>query len=277
MHLKRVNHLALGINHLSTYCALFMPCKICAVAAFCLLPLWLDAQQNLSETLAQSSQMVVVTTKKWTATDGTLRRFERTERGWEQFGPAVPVVVGRSGLGWGLGLNPASPTGPQKKEGDGRSPAGIFRLTYAFGYAPPEDVRQIKLPYIQCTSSVECVDDTNSAYYNIIVDRHKVAKVDWKSSEKMRMSDDEYKLGVFVAHNASPTEPGAGSCVFMHIWKEPGHPTSGCTAMSEGSIDSVAGWLDARSNPVLVQLPQEEYLQKQTSWGLKPKLPDIPF
>src|SRR5580704_871369 len=34
MHLKRVNHLALGINHLSTYCALFMPCKICAVAAF---------------------------------------------------------------------------------------------------------------------------------------------------------------------------------------------------------------------------------------------------
>ena len=252
-----------------------MPCRICAVVSFCLLQLWLDAQRNLPETLSQSSQMVVVTTKDWAATEGTLRRFERTERAWQQVGPAVAVVVGRSGLGWGLGMNPPSLTGTQKKEGDGRSPAGIFRLTYAFGYAPAEDVRQIKLPYIQCTASVDCVDDTNSAYYNIIVDRRNVTKVDWKSSEKMRMSDEEYKLGVFIAHNTSPAEPGAGSCVFLHIWKEPGHPTSGCTAMSEGSIESLLGWLDTRSNPVLVQLPQEEYLQKQTLWKLK--LPDIQF
>jgi L,D-peptidoglycan transpeptidase YkuD (ErfK/YbiS/YcfS/YnhG family) len=250
-----------------------MPCKICAVVAICLLPFWLDAQQGLPEMLSPSSQMVVVTTKDWTATDGTLRRFERTERAWQQVGPAVPVVVGRGGLGWGRGLNPPSSSGPQKKEGDGRSPAGIFRLTYAFGYAPAEEVREIKLPYIQCASSVECVDDTNSASYNIIVDRRAVAKVDWKSSEKMRLSDDEYKLGVFVAHNSSPTEPGAGSCVFLHIWKEPGHPTSGGTAMSMGVIESLLGWLDARSNPVLVQLPQEEYRQKQTSW----MLPAIPF
>ena len=221
--------------------------------------------------------MVVVTTRDWTATQGTLRRFERTERAWEQIGPAVPVVVGRSGLGWGLGLNPRSSVGPQKKEGDGKSPAGIFRLTYAFGYAPTNEVRQIRLPYIRCTADVECVDDTNSYYYNIIVDRRNVTKVDWKSSERMRMADDEYKLGIFVAHNAAPTEAGAGSCVFLHIWKEPGHPTSGCTAMSEGSIESLLGWLDPRSNPVLVQLPEQEYLQKQISWELKPKFPDIHF
>jgi L,D-peptidoglycan transpeptidase YkuD (ErfK/YbiS/YcfS/YnhG family) len=263
-----VNHLALEFNHLSTYPAFFMPVKLCAIVAACLIPFGLKARQGLPEMLAQSSQMVVVTTKDWTATDGTLRRFERTERAWQQVGPAVPVVLGRSGLGWGRGLNPPSSSGPQKKEGDGRSPAGVFRLTYAFGYAPPEEVRAIRLPYIQCTSAVECVDDTNSSSYNIIVDRRSVAKVDWKSSEKMRMSDDEYKLGVFVAHNASPTEPGAGSCVFMHIWKEPGHPTSGCTAMSVGGIESLLGWLDPRSTPVLVQLPQEEYRQQQTPWML---------
>jgi L,D-peptidoglycan transpeptidase YkuD (ErfK/YbiS/YcfS/YnhG family) len=268
-----MNHLALEIKYLSTCPALFMSCKICAVVVFCLLPFLLKAQQDLPETLSQSSQMVVVTTKDWTATDGTLRRFERTERAWQQVGPAVPVVVGRGGLGWGRGMHPPSSSGPQKKEGDGRSPAGIFRLTYAFGYAPAEEVREIKLPYIQCTSSVDCVDDTNSSSYNIIVDRRSVAKVDWKSSEKMRLSDDEYKLGVFVAHNTSPTEPGAGSCVFMHVWEEPGHPTSGCTAMGVGSIESLLGWLDARSNPVLVQLPQEEYRQKQTPW----KLPAMQF
>jgi D-alanyl-D-alanine dipeptidase len=264
----RMNHLALKINRLSRYPSFFMPCKICAVGAVCLIPFWLNAQQGLPEMLSQSSQMVVVTTKDWTVTEGTLRRFERTERAWQQVGPVVSVVVGRSGLGWGRGLNPPSSSGPQKKEGDGRSPAGIFRLTYAFGYVPAEEVREIKLPYIQCTSSVECVDDTNSSSYNIIVDRRSVAKVDWKSSEKMRMSDDEYKLGVFIAHNTSPTEPGAGSCVFMHIWKEPGHPTSGCTAMSMGGIESLLGWLDPRSNPVLVQLPQEVYRQKQIDWML---------
>jgi D-alanyl-D-alanine dipeptidase len=253
-----------------------MPCKICAIVTVGLLPFGLNAQpaQPLPETLSQSSQMVVVTTKDWTATEGWLRRFERKERDWQQIGPSVRVVVGRSGLGWGRGLtNPPASSDPQKKEGDGRSPAGIFRLTYAFGYAAPDEVREIKLPYIQCTESVECVDDTHSAYYNIIKDRRLAEKADWKSSEKMRMSDDEYKLGIFVAHNTSPTEPGAGSCVFMHLWKEPGHPTSGCTAMSSGGIESLLGWLDPLSIPVLVQLPQEVYRQKQIDW----KLPAITF
>jgi D-alanyl-D-alanine dipeptidase len=184
------------------------------------------------------------------------------------------VAVGRNGLGWGRGLtNPPVSSDPQKKEGDGRSPAGVFRLTYAFGYAAPDQARAIKLPYIQCTDTVECVDDTNSTFYNIIKDRNKVAKVDWKSSEKMRMGDDEYKYGVFIAHNTDPAEPGAGSCVFMHIWKAPGHPTSGCTAMSLGGLESVLGWLDPRANPVLVQLPQEEYSRRQAHW----LLPAIPF
>jgi D-alanyl-D-alanine dipeptidase len=248
-----------------------MASKICAFVTVGLFPFWLNARQGppLRETLSQSSQMVVVTTKDWTATEGWLRRFERRERDWQQIGPSVRVVVGRTGLGWGRGLtNPPASSDPQKREGDGRSPAGVFRLTYAFGYAAADEVREIKLPYIQCTESVECVDDTNSAYYNIIKDRRSAEKVDWKSSEKMRMSDDEYKLGVFIAHNTSPTEPGAGSCVFMHIWKEPGHPTSGCTAMSMGGIESLLGWLDPRSNPVLVQLPQEVYRQKQIDWML---------
>jgi D-alanyl-D-alanine dipeptidase len=262
--------LALENNHLSTCFAEFMRSKFCAVAASWLLAFPLDAQQAkpFREILSQSSQMVVVTARDWTATEGSLLRFERADRSWQQVGPSIPVVLGRGGLGWGLGLNPTSSSGPQKREGDGRSPAGIFRLTYAFGYAPAEAVKEIKLPYVQCTESVECVDDTHSAYYNIIVDRHSVAKVDWKSSEKMRMTDGEYKLGVFIAHNSSPAEPGAGSCVFMHIWKGPGHPTSGCTAMSLGAIESLLGWLDPRSLPVLVQLPREQYRQNQIPWML---------
>src|SRR3984885_7215221 len=200
-----------------------MPWKIPAVVTISLLPFWLEAQQSppvrespaqsariraaegppLRETLSQSSQMVVVTTKDWTATEGLLRRFERKERDWQQVGPSA-------GVGWGRVLPnfPASSV-PHKREGAGRSPAGIFRLTYAFGYAPPDKVREIKLPYIQCTETVECVDDTNSSYYNIIKARPTAEKVDWKSSEKMLMSDDEYNLGIFFEQTTAPPTPGA--------------------------------------------------------------------
>jgi D-alanyl-D-alanine dipeptidase len=222
----------------------------------------------LQAILSQTSQMVVVTTSNWTSSEGVLRRFERMERGWQQTGPSIPVVVGRAGLGWGRGMNPASSSGPQKMGGDGRSPAGVFRLTYAFGYAPADEVPEIRLPYMQCTESVECVEDTNSAYFNIIVDRHAAAKVDWKSAEKMRKRDDEYKLGVFVAHNSAPAEPGAGGCVFLCVWKGAGKPSGGSTEMSIGGVESLLGWLDPRGNPVLVQLPQEEYTRRQAQWVL---------
>jgi D-alanyl-D-alanine dipeptidase len=245
-------------------------CKFFVVAVLSLLPFRLTAQPDLSfrGILSQSSQMVVVMTGGWTNSEGLMRRFERSDRAWQQVGPSVPVVLGSNGLGWGRGLPPPSPSGPQKKAGDGRSPAGIFRLTYAFGYAPADEVPEIKLPYVQCTESVECVMDTASSYFNIIMDRRSVAKVDWSSSEKMRLNDDEHKLGVFVAHNTSPADPEAGSCVFMCIWKEPVQPTDGNTAMRIGDIERLLGWLDPRSSPVLVQLPREQYRQEQIAWML---------
>jgi L,D-peptidoglycan transpeptidase YkuD (ErfK/YbiS/YcfS/YnhG family) len=245
--------------------------------ALCLLPAGLRAQSQepVWQVLALSRQMVVVTARDWNATEGSMQRFDLDLGRWQPVGPRLPVVLGRNGLGWGIGLHAPQLSGPQKREGDGRSPAGVFRLTYCFGYAPADEVRVIRLPYVQCTASVECIDDTNSAYYNIVKDRLSVEKVDWKSSEKMRLADDEYRLGVFVEHNGPPARPGAGSCIFLHIWKGPGVPTSGCTAMSVGAIESLVGWLDPRSSPVLVQLPLAEYQRLQTEWRLPPApLPD---
>jgi L,D-peptidoglycan transpeptidase YkuD (ErfK/YbiS/YcfS/YnhG family) len=225
------------------------------------------------EALGPSRQMVVVMADDWKATNGWLRRFERIEAGWQIEGTPFRVALGRSGLGWGRGLQPSPLGGPQKKEGDGRSPAGIFYLPYAFGYAAPDAVRAIKLPYVQCTGTVECVDDTNSLFYNIIMDRRSVGAPDWHSSEKMRRNDDLYRLGVFVGHNSSPAQPGVGSCIFLHSWKGPDKPTSGCTAMSEGAIETLLGWLEPQSHPVLVQLPEAEYRLYQTVW----QLPEIQF
>ncbi|HLT48633.1 MAG TPA: L,D-transpeptidase family protein [Rubricoccaceae bacterium] len=211
----------------------------------------------------ETRQLVVVVTPGWEATAGTLRRFEREGAAWAEVGEPIPAVVGRSGLGWGRGLHPEGLDGPPKREGDGRAPAGVFYLTEAFGYA--EDA-ETGLPYRHATDDLECVDDPASAHYNDVLDRTTVAP-DWASHEEMRRRDDLYRLGVVVAHNR-PAEPGAGSCIFLHVWAGPRSTTSGCTAMQGAAMDALAAWLDADAAPVLVQLPEAEYVRWQAAWDL---------
>jgi D-alanyl-D-alanine dipeptidase len=154
-----------------------------------------------------------------------------------------------------------------KREGDGRSPAGVFRLSSAFGYAPADQARWIKLPYVQCSVTLECVDDGKSAYYNSVLERGSVKKPDWNSSEEMLRKDEQYRWGIVVDHNAE-RKPGGGSCIFMHIWNGTGQGTSGCTAMEAKNLERILKWLDSKAQPVLVQLPQAQYLQLQKSWRL---------
>jgi len=219
-----------------------------------------------------SRQMILVVTKDWQSVDGQLQRFELSDRGWQTVGQPIRIVVGRNGMGWGRGVYPMPQPGPQKKEGDGKSPAGIFELHYAFGYEPPDKVPGIKMPYVQCTRTLECVDDQKSPHYNQILERSSVPKPDWNSSEKMRMTNGQYRLGIVIEHDTSPPVPGDGSCVFIHIWLGPGIGTSGCTAMRDGDIETLLGWIDAKTTPILVQLPQPEFDRLQKLW----RLPDMP-
>jgi len=229
---------------------------------------------SISSPFAGSTQLLVVTTADWSSVPGTMRRFERANphSPWVLLQTPNPVVVGRNGLGWGEGLNPpASTTGPIKREGDGKSPAGVFLLSSAFGAAEPAAIKNLKLPYLPLTEFIECVDDAMSRYYNSIVDRGMVVAIDWNSSEKMRAVGARYRLGVVVDHNVNPRIPAHGSCIFLHIWQDARTGTSGCTAMEDRQIESLVGWLDPSAHPVLVQLPEMEYVRLQSSWAL-PKL-----
>jgi len=219
--------------------------------------------------LARSRQLILVTTRDWDAVEGTLRRFERKNEkaGWRSVGAAVPVVVGRGGMGWGAGLNAQTGEGPLKKEGDGKAPAGVFRLGSAFGFAPAPEASWLKLPYTPLTPTVECVDDVGSRRYNLIVDRSAVPEPDWKSSERMR-SVEGYRWGVFVEHNSNPPVAGRGSCIFLHVWAGPEKGTAGCTAMTQPNLEELMRWLDSKKRPVLVQLPEAEYARLRAAWRL---------
>lgn len=221
--------------------------------------------------LARSRQVVVVTTRGWDDVPGTLRRFERrgTRGAWTQVGREVPVAVGRNGLGWGVGVVETSGAaeGPNKKEGDGKAPAGVFALGSAFGFAPFREAAWLRVPYIPLTPAVECVDDTASRHYNRIVDRLAAGDFDWNSSERMR-SVEGYRWGLVVRHNAAPPVAGRGSCIFLHIWAGAGRGTAGCTALEEERLTELLRWLDPQRLPLLVQLPEAEYERLRAAWRL---------
>ncbi|CAM5443443.1 L,D-transpeptidase family protein [Rhodanobacter lindaniclasticus] len=215
-------------------------------------------------------QMIVVTTAGWSANHGTLRTFARDGDGWREVRAATPVTVGKNGAGWGMGLSPPQSDGPQKREGDDRSPAGVFRLGTAFGYAAHAATA---LPYRALSASDWCMDVSGSAHYNRIVDANVVGAEAVKgSSEPMRRDlhvdgDQRYRMGFVIEHNAQAA-PNGGSCIFAHLWKSPTDATAGCTAMAPPVMQRLLAWLKPQDHPVFVLLPQAEYERLRTAWQL---------
>jgi D-alanyl-D-alanine dipeptidase len=220
--------------------------------------------------LRESRQCLVVVTPSWLSSTGQLTAFERDQDSpnWLQRGQKILVVLGQNGLGWGRGLAPVQGLrGPVKREGDQRSPAGVFRLSSAFGYAAGAETSFVKLPYLALTSQSEAIDDPESRYYNQLVERSKVPAPDWRSSEQIRRGDGLYRWGIVVDHNTPPVK-SAGSCIFLHVWRNRTSATTGCTAMAEHDLKTLLAWLDPQDNPVLVQLPLEEFERLRTNWQL---------
>jgi L,D-peptidoglycan transpeptidase YkuD (ErfK/YbiS/YcfS/YnhG family) len=217
-------------------------------------------------------QLVLVTTPDWDANQGLLQTFTKQDGKWQPASTAVPVAIGRTGSAWGIGLHEPQP-GPEKREGDGRSPAGVFHIGQAFGYAPSV---QSKLPYSAMSESDYCVDVSASPLYNRIVNaREAGAAAVAGSTEPMRRDihvkgDQLYKVGFVIEHN-SAGKPDAGSCIFAHLWRAPGSPTTGCTAMSEPVMLRLMAWLEPERRPIFVLLPRQEYARLKASW----ELPDL--
>jgi len=227
--------------------------------------------ESTGSVLSSSLQLLLVIAPARESTTAQLQRFERVslDQAWQRCGSAISVSLGKSGLAWGRGKHPPI-AGMEKREGDGCAPAGIFAITALFGYATADSAFACaaKLPYLCATSDLKCIDDPASAHYNRVVDQSCLAASDWASCEDMLRSDQRYAVGAVVAHNCEPSVPGAGSCIFLHVWESEGAPTAGCTAMSLADMSEIAVWLDEAASPLLVQLPRTEYEDLREDWNL---------
>lgn len=229
------------------------------------------APSDAAQGWRDARQMVLVIVRDWNADHGTLRTFVRDGDGWRAQMPATPVVIGRHGAAWGLGLQPAQAgDGPAKREGDLRSPAGVFRIGTTFGYAAHADTA---MPYRASTATDYCVDVSGTRYYNRIVDAAEVGRDAVEgATEPMRRDlafhgDQRYRLGFFIDSNPQ-AKPGHGSCIFGHIWKSPHTATAGCTAMTGTTMERLVAWMKPQDRPVFVLLPQGQYERLRAAWKL---------
>ena len=248
--------------------------KIIRVLLFAIMPgLFIQGMTTGNKRFSRDlpcEQLIIVVAKNWNTVGAQLYAFEKQKGNWRRRF-SFPVVVGQNGMAIGEGIRKMKlPDAPQKNEGDMKSPAGIFYLGPAFGYASAREANWLRFPYVRATDTLICIDDPYSASYNKMVGSDTV-KMDWKSHEEMHRKDEDYKWGIFVHHNDDPVKKFLGSCIFLHIWEGANEGTAGCTAMEEKNILILLHWIRADRNPLLVQFPEAVYKKIREEY----RLPDL--
>lgn len=183
--------------------------------------------------LKDSSQCLLVVNDDAASPFATVHALERQRDGWRSVFTPMDAMIGKNGF---------APPG-EKREGDGRTPSGVFRLGTTFGYGPSADTR---MPYRQATAEDIWVDDPGADDYNRWV---KKGHTKAASYEFMRREDPLYRYGLVIEYNTNPVVRGHGSAIFFHVWRNRGEPTQGCVALSESDMLKILRWLDPAAKP----------------------------
>lgn len=192
--------------------------------------------------IGDSQQVLLVIADDMGSPKAKAYAYEKINGAWQPTLEAMEAVLGSGGLSY------------NKKEGDKKSPIGVYKLERCFGR---EENPGTKLSYTQFYQNDFWVDDIHSEYYNTFQKGPSNGR--WISAEDLYVVGNRYKYFIVIEYNTVNPLPGAGSAIFLHIWKSPDTPTSGCTALSEENLLGVIRWLDPAKKPVLAQFPAKDF------------------
>ena len=114
-----------------------------------------------------------------------------------------------------------------KKEGDKKTPKGIFNLGHLYFRA--DKIKKIKtnLKLIKINKNMGWCNDCKSKNYN------KLIKTNLKEKhEKLYRKDYKYDLFIPILYNFKNPIPNNGSCIFLHLTNNY-YPTAGCIALKK--------------------------------------------
>ncbi len=131
-----------------------------------------------------------------------------------------------------------------KREGDKKTPSGIYNLKEGFG----SKKILTKITYKVLDGSEYWVDDYNSKFYNTM--QIGLKKGSWNSSEHLIDNKVEYQYAVIIDYNRYPVVSKKGSAIFLHV--ENNKSTSGCIAVSKKNMIKILRWLDPKKTPKII-------------------------
>ena len=146
-----------------------------------------------------------------------------TPMGLRFLGRVFPMRLGRGGVTL------------TKREGDGATPAGVHGIVGCL-YRPDRLARPCDLAVPIRPGDLWC-DDPKHEDYNLMVRAPFAA-----SHEVLRRADPLYDIVLITDWNWPRALHNAGSAIFIHAWRGPGHPTAGCIALHPEDLR----WIVAR-------------------------------
>lgn len=186
------------------------------------------------EPASNAKQMLVVAAFDENATDGWISLHEKKSDGSWVMTMTTPGFLGKKGLG-------------KTKEGDAKTPTGIYHFNRAFGIA---DDPGCKIPYVKADDNTYWSGDLREGgHYNELVNLKDHPNLDTDNSEHILDYPYHYQYALNISYNEAGT-PGLGSGIFLHCFGPAKPFSAGCVAIPEDHMRYVMQHVD--ENTVVV-------------------------
>ena len=196
-----------------------------------------------------AQQMLVVAAFSEDANDAWISLHEKQSDGSWHMLMTTPGFIGKNGLG-------------KTKEGDGKTPTGVFHFNRAFGIA---DDPGCAIPYVKVDQDTYWSGDPREGFhYNELVSLKDLPGLDLESGDSEHISEYiyHYQYCLNISYNEDCV-PGLGSAIFLHCFG-PARPfTGGCVSIPEECMKYVMQQVD--ENTVVV-IDSYETLAGSDSW-----------
>ena len=149
-------------------------------------------------------------------------------------GKTIPCFLGRSGIT------------TQKREGDGATPAGNFKLLYGFYRCDRTKLQASQLPLNPIGPKDGWCDAPDSPNYNSFV------SLPFKKSHEIMMREDRlYDVCIVLDYNINPKTRGMGSAIFFHQSSIGKKPTEGCVAIDPEHMRLILPMLSSETRMII--------------------------
>jgi len=206
------------------------------------------AAKEIAKLNVDGNQLITVTVDKENSTKANVSFYVKNNKGNWIMDFSTIGYIGKNGIG-------------KIKEGDKKTPTGLYKFTTAFGTAPKPE--KIHIPYVKVNETHWLVSDSNSKYYNMFVSASKSkdgytqtkdVNKDWDSSygEQLYKYTKSYKYSLILNYNPENI-PYKGSAIFLHCYTQDNY-TAGCIAIPEARMKYLIQKLDMNQNKIAASI-----------------------